>query len=158
MFATGCGTSAPPPPPKWFASCNIPLVGDVPVENNHGTRSLFREAAFISGLNFHEGSYADAARYGVTIRNGGSPGVGRRRAVTYHHVDKPSGRRSWELVFYGLPSKGLVRHEIGHVFALTHEPQGSSVMAPTVMAMDATWNPIQHGLMRQTVSRTGCNR
>ena len=147
---------ASPVPPAYtearvFASCWVPIVGDVPVSDAHGTRSAFAEMGRMSGFRFADASYADAARQGITVRYGGPSAV--PRDVTTPTIR--SGRITWTVTFYGTPSRTLVLHALGHVMGLAHtELRGNIMAVPTYPS--ATWHPTQRRQVRHLGEMGGC--
>lgn len=155
LILTSCVAGAPPSLGKatWFASCSIPVWGDVPVNRTQGTRPMFNEASRSTRLTFHNSDYNAAARYGIRITYGGPSAV--PHAWTYRWYDG-QGRNSWQIVFYGTPDKSLVRHELGHVYGLNHDYQGPSVMSPRIENPNSSWDNRHINAMRQTVGQHGC--
>lgn len=134
-----------------FASCWVPIVGDVPVSDAHGTRSAFAELGRMSGFRFTDASHADAAKQGITVRYGGPSTV--PRDVTTPEIR--AGRITWTVTFYGVPSRTLVLHALGHVMGLAHTTLGGNIMAvPTYPS--ATWHPTQRRQMRHLGKMGGC--
>lgn len=154
VVLAGCTQAPPRQANGWhFGTCSVPVVGDVQVEGAHGTRFAFREASTFTGVQFREGSYAEAALYGVTIRY---MGWAAAPYAETHHWRGTTGRTKWELRFWGTPPTGLVRHEVGHIFLAPHDSDYNGVMRWDVPNRHGTWDNVERWYMRETARKSGC--
>jgi len=125
-------------------------------------RSTFDEVTAATGIAFVPGTYAQAtSQYlGLLITAlpaSNNPNLGGE-AKTWWYVDGFGAR----VVVKGIiqlrsdASVGMKRHELGHVFNLSHR-DGSPVMQPWPQP-NGDYMPTERALMHDTVARTPCSR